>query len=367
MRTALIAFVASLMPLTTRAQTPPVSASASAFYESYSFGNAEAVGVRSIALLSAPFTFSAGGRLVTFDVTGGWARATLQQADGTRVTLSGPTDTHASLRLAVPGRHASLAVVAALPTGETAYSAEEARIIGALASDLLPFRISTWGTGGQFGLVGAVQRDFGTIGLGLSAAWVGAREMDLLEDAAFAYRPGNEVRLRAAADLDAGVAGKLSLQVTWQHSATDLLDGQNLYEAGDRWQVMASYAFAAGRTASGIVYGGALLRESGRHLLEPALVAPRHELLLAGAGLRVPVGGFTLQPTLDARLLRSAEEAGAGAILGVGLAAERRNAGGLAVTPVIRARFGALDGAAGASSGLVAFDAGLSIGMGRSR
>ena len=100
----------------------------------------------------------------------------------------------------------------------------------------------------------------------------------------------------------------------WQHHDADALNGSNLYRAGRRYPLIGSYAFAAGSRASAIVYGGGVHRDRGRSELDLALDAPAQDLVIAGGGMRIPLGAATLAPSVDARfghvVVREGEESG---------------------------------------------------------
>lgn len=339
-------------------------------YETYHFADPAAAGFRNLSLLTVPFAARAPlYRGVTFDVSGAWARGDLERPDGTHATLDGATDTQLRLEIPLVRDQATIGAVVVLPSGKATLTQAEAQVAGVVAADLLPFRISSWGTGGGAGMTAALAHSFGPIGLGVAGSYLVGRQFDLVESGSFAYRPGDQLRLRVAADADVGSSGKASLQVTMLRSSDDRLNGANLYRSGDRLEAIGSYAFATGARSSAILYGGALHRSEATFLVQqpttPAL--PSQNLFLAGGGLRLPIGRSAILPTADVRLLRSADGLGQGYTAGIGGSAELPLGRAVTLLPTLRGRFGRVLVSQGENSNFTGADIGLSIRFGSTR
>jgi hypothetical protein len=317
----------------------PWTAGAGVRMESYAFADAERVGIDQVRLFTVPLAAEArvAGR-VRLGIAGSFASAALRRADGTESTLAGLTDAEVRLSVPLAGDWMTLTGVAVLPTGKERLSAEEMEVAAVIASDLLPFGISHWGSGGGIGANLTLARRFGAVGLGVSGGYRASREYQAFEGGGPGYRPGDETFLRFAVDGSIG-SGKATLQASAHRYAHDRLDGGNLYRSGDRYQLIGSYAFAGGRRASGVVYAGVLHRENGASLAEPADDVPSQDLFLAGAGARVGIGRGALLPSVDARVFRSADGVGQGYGVGVGASAEVP-AGALVLVPSARLRLG---------------------------
>jgi hypothetical protein len=335
-----------------------------AVLESYRFASPAAAGLEALSLLTVPLAFQAQlGRTVSMDFVGTYARGALRRADGSEAVLSGLTDTQLALTAEVVPELLSLGVVALLPTGKQKQTEVEADVAAAISADLLPFRISSWSTGGGIGVSGSLTRSLGRVGIGVSASYVLGREFDLLESG-FAYRPGNQLVVRAAVDASVGQAGKLALQLGVQRASEDRANGNNLFRPGNRFLGMSSYSFRAGAAGSAIVYAGFYHRSAGSYLLEASLDAPTEGLWLAGGGMRIPLGGVVLQPSLDLRVLNRGDGTDQGYGLGAGTTLEWRRAGGITWVPLVRARFGNMLVREGVESGFTGFDAGLLVRFG---
>jgi hypothetical protein len=259
-----------------------------------------------------------------------------------------------------------LSTFGSLPTGKTKLREQEAEVAGTFAADLLPFRVSNWGTGGSIGVASSVAHTFGRTSIGVSAAYTLGREFAALAAQDFAYRPGNELRARAALDARVGAAASISLEGTIQKAAVDKLNGQNLYQPGTRVHAQASFAFPAGERASGVVYAGVLHRAAGDFLLRSA-IAPTQDLVLAGTALRLPIGRAVLQPSTDLRVFRSADAAGQGWLLSAGTVLELPLTDRALIAPAARLRFGSVNVRDDVRSGIHGFDVGLIIRQGRTR
>lgn len=343
----------------TAAQALPIQAGASATIESYAFGDADAVDLDRVTLIAVPVAVRAAlTRQIELSLTAAYARGALTRGDGREATVSGPTDTELRLTWASAGDRIRLSGIALLPTGRTELTADEMDVTGVIAADLLPFSLSNWGTGGGVGMSAAAALPVaeGTT-MGLSAGYVLAREYEPIEETSFAYRPGNQLMARAAVDHTIGTAGKASLQLTYQQFGTDDVGGSNLYQSGDRLQLMGSYAFARGARSSGIAYAGYLRRQGGQYTTV-SRVTPAQDLIYGGFGMRVPAGRTVLTPSIDARIVGNEDGIDQGYVIGVGTGAEL-DAGGLIVVPSARARFGHLTVARGAESGFTGFELGI--------
>lgn len=331
-------------------------------WQRFAFATPAAADIDALSLMTVPLAgeLALGDRLV-LRLSGAWARALLIRADGSESTLAGFTDTEASAHIEIVPGMAALTAIAALPTGKRTLTHDEMFVAGAIAADLLPFAITNWGSGGGAGVALALTRPLGRYAAGIRAGWVIARSYSPLTDDAFEYRPGDQLHLRAAIDRVIGRSAKVALQAGWQHFGADRGDERNLFQSGDRWQVVGTVNFAL-RSASALVYAGWLDRGEGE-FAEPIELLPAQQLFYAGAGLRTLAGGIALQPSLDLRLLQSDGADRTGWVLGVGSSFEFAG-GGTIWAPTGRARFGRIEARAGDTSGFTGVELGLAARFG---
>ena len=384
-----LAAVAALSaPQRADAQDLAAGAGAGIAFERYEFDAGEEVGMDRLSLRTIPLVaYLEPARWLSFEVAGAHAEGELVRPDGTTSSISGFTDTELRVTVPIRSERTSLALtgVAILPTGEASQDADEAAVAGVMAADLLPLRITNWGGGGGYAMSASAARAFGTVNLGFSAGYRVATEYDPLETGSFAFRPGNELRLRAALDRNVRGQSKLSLHATLFTYGEDRLDGANLYTSGNRVQVAGSYAFPLGAAASAVAYAGVLHRAEGT-VIDPlrtgvittAADLPSQQLFLFGTGGRLPLGRHRLLPAVDVRLFRSDDGVDQGYVVGLGSSAELRLSGvssdftafsgsGLVLVPSLTFRFGKLLVRDDAQSRFTGLDLGLGIRVGGGR
>ena len=333
-----------------------------AVYQNFSFDDEEEVGIRSVSLLTLPFA----GRIglapgVRMELRGNVARGELIRPDESSIEISGLTDTELRMVADLMDGAASITAFALIPTGNSTLSVEEMGLAGVVGADLLPFRVSNWGSGGGFGAAVTLLHTVGEYGFGMSGGYTAAREFEPLADEPIQYRPGNQLHLRAAVDRTFNGASKGTLQVSWQRYDDDAVDGVNLFRSGDRIQGTVSYAFPAGATSNAVVYAGYLHRAEGQFLLDPE-TRSSEGLVLLGGGLRTAMLGGVLVPTADLRLLRRDDGVDQGVLGGVGATLEL-GAGDVTLLPSARVRLGNVTVAEGVESGVRGIELGFGVRM----
>ena len=351
------------------AQSTPWTAGAGVEAQVFSFTEGEKAGVESLTLITVPIAANVAlGRRVTARLAGYWAQGSIKDAGGRTSSVSGLTDTELTATVTLGEGNAAITGVALLPTGSSTHTLEEAGVAGLVASDLLPFRISNWGTGGGFGLRALGTRRIGNMGAGLSVGYFVAGQFNPVADEDVVYRPGNNLEVRAALDGNVGRAGKLSLELSFRSFSDDATDELNLYRSGNRLQGIGSYAFAVGRRSSAVIYAGAMHRAGGAYQVPdvPLLAAGPQTLFMAGAGARVRVRGALVLPALDLRVLRSEDGIDQGVASRVGVAAEFRTRSGWTLVPVVRLHLGGIQVVQDVESTFLGADLGLTVRVGRS-
>lgn len=345
----------------------PGSVGLGAEFQHFSFSDAPAVHMKSLSLVTLPF--DAGlriGQRVALQVSGFWARGERRNASGGTLTIQGPTDTQLSASLALDKGRISVSGILALPTGHAEQTLEEEDIAANIASDLLPFRISNWGSGGGVGLRAMAAERFGGLGAGVSLGYFLAQEFRPRTWQPTQYQPGNNLVVRTVLDGDVGRAGRASLQLSFHSYGDDLQNGTGFYRSGNRLQGIGSYAFAVGRRSSAMAYLGAMYRAEGQELQGLPPIGAR-TLFMAGGGGRIRVGRNLLLPTADLRVLRSEDGVDQGLNVRLGAAAELA-VGSTLLVPFGRVHFGTLAVVkATEQSTYVGFDLGLGVRFGGAR
>jgi hypothetical protein len=309
------------------------------YFESYEFLDRSVVGLERVSLITVPFAARAPViDRVGIELRGTFAHATAAYADGTDVSLSGPTDTELRANVAVIPERLTLSAGVLLPTGNSTHTLDEAALAGLVAADLLPFRISNWGAGGGFGLASTFTMPAGDFALGLTAGYTIGREFEPAAEEEIAYRPGDELRVRLAVERPIGNSAKMSFLVGTQLYREDEFAGTSVYQPGNRVEGVGSLSFAVGPEAAGIVYAGVQHRGVST-LVANDLETPAQDLVLVGGGLRVPSGILTLVPALDLRIFRREDGVGQGHLASLGAGLEWP-LGRVVAIPSLKARFG---------------------------
>jgi len=336
-------------------------------FETYRFADDAVTGIESITLLTLPFTAGAqlGGGL-GLSVSGAWARGSMKLADGGTSTLDGLTDTEVRATFSTGSDLLTFTAIALLPTGRDLLTADEVEVAGVVGADVLPFRVTNWGSGGGLGGSAALAVPIGDFGAGVSVGYVVTRDYEPIETSpSFVYRPGNQLHVTAALDRTVGATGKFGLRASLLTYDADRANDVNLYRAGNRLEAVASYAFASGARSSAILWGGFHHRDAGA-FEEPTAgtaVVPASDILFAGGALRMPAGAGAIQPSLDIRVVSGSDGVSRGYIAGAGISAELP-AGQVVLAPVVRARFGGVKPPDGTSSSVVGADIGMVIRFG---
>lgn len=340
-----------VMPGVVSGQRIPYAVRAGAAFQSYDLLNPSAVGIERLSL--GTLSFGASTRPIDplrLDLSGAYARGALMRTDGSTAAITGLTDTEIRAAVDLPGDVVTVGLGYLLPTGNATQTLEEIEVAGALASDLLPFRISSWGSGGAFAMSGLFASPVAGFGVGLRVSYTLRRpftplendppENDQAEDDPWRYQPGNELRVQLAADRTIGTATKAALIVDMQHYGDDAIAGERAYQAGDWLQATGSISFPAGRRSSGVAFLSVLHRGAGRFVVE-TLDIPARDLIIAGTAVRVPTDHGVVMPSLDVRIFRRSDGLGQGVLTGLGVSAELP-AGSLILVPTLRSRFGKL-------------------------
>lgn len=373
-RLALLVLAATLPAGDTQAQ----QVDAGARVEAYGMTQSNDLRLRSIRLVTLPFGARVPlGSTAEFMVQGAYADARASLANGDDALVHGVIDTRVALEARAGG--AVLRASALLPTGNVVSTATEAAVVGLLSTELLPFAISQWGTGGgvagDLGYGGRV----GETVLQLSTGATLLRESTPLTPRV-AYAPGVQLRVRAIMESAIGTAGALSVLLGYQHFLVDEYGGRNIFQAGPRLEGAVSYAFPLGPRKSVLAYGGIYRLQGGvSQIVEldvgdlgavlPGLGDRPPRTLFAGGGeLRLARGRYVVAPRADVRVLRRADGIGQGWLASLGGRTEVRWGAPLGrewvIEPSLAARLGRLVAAGDVRSGILGGELAVAVRWG---
>jgi len=330
----------------------------SADYVGYSFD--KGLGADAAQLFMVPLAVRLPvGNSFAVDIYSAWAQGKVER-ENTEFTLSGVVDTRVKATYqATPWALVSVGVT--LPTGNSTHSGEEAIVAAVLATDLLGFRETTWGTGFAMTTAVATAVRAGEFGIGFAGAYSMRGEFEPSDDLDLAYKPGSETRVRIGIDRNFGTS-TFTAGGTFMNYAQDQADGRNLFQSGNRLRFDATYAF---RAAAGVwtLYATDLIRQNGDLTLQivdgaGAVVGDtlfrtaKQNLFVGGVVGSVAVGGgFVFRPHMDLKVQTRTEadgsDTGSGWMLGAGGDFPIRVFGGYDFFPKARVLFGSIRDAAG--------------------
>ncbi len=236
------------------------------------------------------------------------ASRTPEAAGEAKTTISGLTDAQVRGVYQVVPDVVVLTVAANLPTGKTKLTDDELLAAGVVASELIPFPVSSFGSGANVttGLAVAVPLGRWAFGVGgsyrLTAGYTPLASLDS------SYKPGGELRVRVGADRVVG-QGRVSLGFTFSSFAEDEFGGSRLFQPGKRYITQGSWSFPIGNLGLAL-YAWDLYRNAGTLLIGGGATA-KQNVITGGAVASIQVGRNVLRPQLEYRI-QSVRDNGAG-------------------------------------------------------
>jgi hypothetical protein len=223
----------------------------------------------------------------------------------TSATISGLTDTQLRAVFSVVPDVLVFTVTANLPTGTSTVAQEQLPAVGAIAHDLIPYPVSSFGNGASVTSGLAVAMPFKGWALGVGGSYRMSGSYRLFSDVSGTtglsnvdYRPGAEMRVRVGLDRIVG-QGRVALGVTYSSFAIDELGNQQVLQSGERYIGEASWSFPIGRMGVAL-YGWDMFRAADNDI-QTGQPAESQNLLAAGAGLTLQIGRSQLRPGFEYR------------------------------------------------------------------
>lgn len=347
------------------AQSTAAGASSGIEYQYIDFTDPAQSRLQSVSLLTMPLS---GRAVVAEDLrlqigsTLAWGDAV--RLDGSESSVSGITDTDVSLSYTFGRDVLTVTAIGRLPTGKSEYTSQELDVAGVLASDLFPFRLSNWGTGGGAGFQATTTGSVGETRTALSVGYFRSGEFDPIEGRVTAYRPGDNLNARGALNVPTGEAGHLDLQLALQWFGDDQLQEATVFSAGNRYEAVARYTYPVTGRSAVYLYSGYQNRAEGTRLQLNQPTASQ-DLVLLGTGARIRLeDGLVLRPRLDTRILNRGDDTSEGYDVRAGTRLEWAT-GGLILGSMVRGHLGRLTVREGLESGFFGFDLGFTVGFGR--
>jgi hypothetical protein len=352
------AYAAAVAPLQAQDAGRP-RALAGAEYYSVSFGTG--AGIKSVHEFVAPLGFTLPiSRRLSMDAGAYFVNAQRTNEGGASGTVSGLTDIVLRGAWQVRPDVAVFSVSVNLPTGKETLSADQLLVAGAVATDLIPFPVTSFGSGLSVttGLAYAVP--LGAWALGVSGSYRYNGSYQPLADTTADLKPGGEVRLRLGVDRLVG-QGRMTLGFTYSTFSRDEFGADRL-GAGRRYISQASWNLPLGNSTLGF-YAWDVHRMNDAFgpdtLPTPKLTVNTVAFGLA-AGLRL--GRDVLRPSVEVRHAwqGSSSMASAGTQVGFGARYQWTLGARLSMVPAVRLDLGSVPGVGGNVS-YTGVSAGLSV------
>ena len=332
---------------------------------------------RSVSEFVVPFgmVWPVSGRL-TLDIGTRYASATREgdvtDSTGavigtTSATISGLTDTQARAVFTVLPDVLVFTLMASLPTGKSTVAQEQLATVGAIAHDLIPYPVSSFGNGASVttGIAMAVPFHGWALGVGGSYRVSGAYRLfsDVSDTTGLSnvdYRPGAEMRFRLGLDRIIG-QGRVALGLTYTSFAIDELGEQQVLQSGKRYIGEASWSFPIGRLGVSL-YGWDLYRAADSDV-QTGQSTDAENLVALGAGLNMQLGRSQLRPTFEYRRqsVGASSLGGAGAMISGALRWVRPLGERLVFVPSLRYDVGTVANGAQENIGFSGFHGGATL------
>jgi hypothetical protein len=240
------------------------------------------------------------------DIGTSYASADLDRTNSdqthTKSSVSGLTDTQLRGNYSFKGDLFVLTAGLNLPTGSATIDPAELDASTRIGSDFLSFPISGFGSG--FSMTGgaAVAHSLGSWNLGIGGSVRQGTEYTPFRDAADSavkFTPGPEYRVRAGIDHPHGT-GRISLGFMYSKFGDDKANAAT-YNTGNRFlgQLAVSNSMASHVDYSFVAWN--LYRSSGT--LIDGSASPSSNMTNVLAGLSIGSGSFSVQPSLEGRVV----------------------------------------------------------------
>lgn len=339
----------------------------------FSFGSAGELQADQVQLAASTFSVGWSRGPVSIVGQGAFARGIATLGGEGFSEISGLTD--ATIRVAGQLGNLTATGIAILPTGEATHAIEDILVLGVMNSDLLPFPVTRWGSGGGQGAALTYDVRGASTEVRVGGAYLLPGEHSFLEGESITFRPGRELQItaRMAARFGDGV---LTASAALHESQADEYGGVNLYQSGRRVVLGAGIAHPLGARESVSVRATLTSREAGvvrtisefqgGRLLPGIGGADSRSLGTLEMTLLVDRGRSSFVPELGLRRLTTASGIGNGWLATLGVASDVRAVGGawgrgVTLSPRVAGHYGSHAGAPSGSRRIVGWEAGLGI------
>ncbi|HEY2806848.1 MAG TPA: hypothetical protein VGI92_13395 [Gemmatimonadales bacterium] len=320
-------------------------------YRSLSYGTGSSVS--SVNEIAVPLGISMPlGSRVNFDVGTYFVRAERKAIDSTS-TISGLTDLVLRSAFQIKPDAAIFTLAVNVPTGKHQLNNQQNLLAGNVATDLIPFPVSNFGSGFSVTSGLALAKPIGPWAMGLAGSfrYSGSYQPFTAPNDTSMLKPGGEVRFRLGADRIVG-QGRMSLGFTYSTFSNDEYAGVQ-HSPGTRIIPQASWNFPVGRNSLAL-YAWDVYRSADSSAVSAKVNA---NTVSGGALFAVPMGRNSLRPQIEFRQ-SSGDVNTKGTLIGFGL---RYAIVGARMTLTPGLRYDIASGVGSSNVSLTGFNASLTI------
>jgi hypothetical protein len=293
---AAAALVAWPAVLPAQTQRPRVIGGAEFYAVSFDPG----LGAKSVSEIAVPLGVAIPvGRRFSFDAGTYVVSAQRKAETGETATISGLTDVSVRGSYQVIPDAVALTVSVNLPTGQASLDSDQLLVAGATATDLIPFPVTSFGSGVNVtsGLAVAVPVSGWAVGFAGSFRYNG--DYEPLADTAITLTPGAEYRLRVGVDRIVG-QGRVSLGVTYSTFSRDEF-GVDQVNGGQRFITQASWSFPVGNHNVSLFVWDIARSADSTVTGTTSVPGARENTVAIGAITSLRTGRNTLRPAVEFR------------------------------------------------------------------
>lgn len=334
------AFLALAVPAALQAQVERPSALVGAEFRSVSFGDGVG-GVKSITEFAVPLGVTVPlSRRVSFDLGSYYVSATGKDVSDNSSDISGLTDVIARGVFQIKPDVAVLTVAFNLPTGTATLDTTQVTVVGATATDLIPFPVQNFGSGFNVTTGLALAAPVGAWALGFAGSVRYNGEYEPFVGVDTSLQPGTEFRLRFGADRLIG-QGRFSLGVTYSNFTTDDFGSRPSVKGGSRIIPQLTWNVPLGTSNTVQFYAWDIYRNVTEDTVSNLA---KENTIALGAVMSLKTGRNTFRPLIEYRQAWKGPGGmqSNGTLFGVGARYAIAAGSRLSVVPSVRFDFGSL-------------------------
>ncbi len=308
-----VLLVLASLPASLRAQgeSPRAGALAGVEFRTVTYGTGYAS--KSASELAAPLGVTLPiSRRITLDVGTYFFHAERKDSSGASTSVSGLADVVLRGAFQLKPDVAVLTVAVSVPSGQGTLSSSQDSVARAVATDLIPFPVTNFGTGVNVTTGLAFAAPVGPWALGLAGSYRYNGSYEPFENNPVSLKPGGEVRFRVGADRIVG-QGRVSLGLTFSSFSNDEF-GSSARSAGSRIIPQASWSLPVGNNNLAF-YAWDIYRNVSASVADTSIA---RNTLAGGAVLALRMGRNTLRPQVEFRHAWNWSSGSAGTLLGLG-------------------------------------------------